>query len=71
MVYADPSPLYAMPWLKNIWYNFCGEYAYKVKSVLPDTFVQTGGDATVSDGWRDLPNYFKMRDELLMYYMSW
>jgi hypothetical protein len=71
MVYADPSPLYSMVWLKHVWYNFCASYAFALKFMLPDLYVQTGGDATVSDGWRNLPNYFAMRDALKMYYMEW
>jgi len=33
--------------------------------------VMVVGDATVANGWRDLDNYYKMRDLLGMHYMSW
>ena len=38
---------------------------------LPNTKVMTTGAATVANGWRDLENYYEMRDLLGMHYMSW
>lgn len=67
---VDLSPLKEMTWLKNLWMIFRGG-AYELSQVLPDTKVVASGEATVDSGWRDLPNYFAMRDCLKMYYMSW
>ena len=64
------DPLKEMPWLKNIWMIFKSG-AYELTQALPNTRVVSSGDATVASGWRDLPNYYAMRDALMMYYMSW
>ena len=64
------EPLIQMPWLKNVWMIF-KKSAYILTQALPDTRVVSSGNATVASGWRDLPNYYAMRDWLKMYYMSW
>lgn len=64
------EPLTEMPWLKNVWMIF-KKSAYVLTQALPDTKVVSSGNATVASGWRDLPNYYAMRDRLKMYYMSW
>lgn len=64
------DPLKEMTWLKNLWMIFKGS-AYVMTQALPDTRVVASGTATVDSGWRDLPNYYAMRDCLKMYYMSW
>ncbi len=70
--FADFTPIESMTWLKNLWVIHCKSgTAYRLSQALPDTKVQGAGDATVASGWRDLPNYYAMRDELGMYYMSW
>lgn len=70
--FASFEPIKEMTWLKNLWVINCsGGTAYKMSQALPNTKVQGSGSATVDSGWRDLPNYYAMRDELGMYYMSW
>lgn len=70
--FASFEPVKQMTWLKNLWVINCGGgVVYKMSQALPDTKVQGSGAATVDSGWRDLPNYFKMRDLLGMHYMSW
>ena len=70
--YASFEPIRQMTWLKNLWVIGCSSgTAYRMSQALPDTKVQGAGDATVDSGWRDLPNYYAMRDELGMHYMSW
>ena len=70
--FADFEPIKEMTWLKNLWVIDCsGGTAYKMSQALPDTKVQGAGSATVDSGWRDLPNYYDMRDVLGMHYMSW
>ena len=70
--FASFEPVKEMTWLKNLWVIGCNSgTAYKMSQALPDTKVQGSGKATVDSGWRDLPNYYKMRDLLGMHYMSW
>lgn len=70
--WGDVEPLYKMTWLKNLWCVERGAYiALQLQNALPKTHVNYGGNATVANGWRKLPNYFKMRDALGMYYMEW
>ena len=67
----DVEPLKKVTWLKNLWMVFRGKSAPEMVEALPDTNVVYTGTATVDSGWRDLPNYFAMRDELKMFYMTW
>lgn len=70
--FASFKPIKQMTWLKNLWVINCSSgTAYKMSQALPDTKVQGSGKATVDSGWRDLPNYYAMRDILGMHYMSW
>ena len=69
--FADPEPLYQMTWLKNLWVMERGDaVTYQLTQALPDTHVVGGAHDAISYGWRKLPNYFKMRDALDMYYMD-
>jgi len=71
-VYADFAPIGEMTWLKNLWMVECSTRArYEMTQALPDTRVMVTGAATVANGWRDLDNYYAMRDLLEMHYMSW
>lgn len=67
----EVEPLKQMTWLKNLWMVFRPNSAPEMIEALPNTNVVYGGSATVDSGWRDLPNYFAMRDELKMFYMTW
>lgn len=69
--FADMEPIKQMTWLHNLWMIGRSGAAYMMVEALPDTHVQYAGDATVACGWRDLQNYFDMRDALGMEYMSW
>jgi hypothetical protein len=61
-----------MTWLKNLWMIDCSSRArYEMSQALPDTNIMLYGAATVANGWRNLDNYYKMRDLLGMHYMSW
>ncbi|MGN0977488.1 MAG: hypothetical protein ACI4PH_05475 [Faecousia sp.] len=68
---ADVTPICQMTWLKNVWCIFRPASAGKIAQALPNTHVVGSGNATVSSGWRNLPNYYAMRDALNMYYMKW
>lgn len=70
--YADSEPIGKMTWLKNLWMIGCSSGAkYRMTQALPETKVMVSGSATVANGWRNLDNYYKMRDLLGMAYMSW
>lgn len=70
--FADFEPIKKMTWLKNLWMVGCSTRArYEMPQALPDTKVMVTGAATVANGWRDLDNYYAMRDLLGMHYMSW
>lgn len=70
--YADFAPIQEMTWLKNLWMIGCSAGARnRVPQSLTETTVMISGSATVANGWRELPNYFAMRDALGMYYMEW
>ena len=68
--WGNIEPLRGMTWLKNLWMIYRRE-GREMAEALPDTRVVYYGTATVDSGWRDLPNYFEMRDNLMMFYMSW
>ncbi len=69
--FANPEPISQMTWLKNLW---CMERSaaiqYQWRQDLPDTNIVGIGTDVVAYGWRKLPNYYKMRDALDMYYMK-
>lgn len=70
--FVDFTPVGEMTWLKNLWMVGCSRgAAYRMSEALPNTHMVVSGSATVSGGWRDLPNYYAMRDVMGMYYMSW
>lgn len=69
--YPDLAPLAKMTWLNNLWMVGRTTGAYEVAQALTETKIVTSGSATVAGGWRDLPNYYAMRDLLEMHYMSW
>ena len=70
--YADVEPLLQMTWLKNLW---CVSRGYgsvqTLKEGLPSTVnIFNYGEITVGGGWRQLSNYYAMRDVLGMHYMK-
>jgi len=63
-----------MPWLKNLWTSkntpTDEERAYLAEH-LPDTHIYYDGYTPTSGGWRELENYYGMRDLLEMPYNPW
>jgi len=71
-IYADFAPIGEMTWLNNLWMIGCSDGPrYRMTQALTDTKVMVTGSATVANGWRELDNYYKMRDLLGMEYMKW
>ncbi len=76
--YCDPAPIAQMTWLKNLWWsgvhNTYGNPASNAKAVCEATLVNTHLRFDLAHptagGWRQLPNYYKMRDIMGMFYMG-
>lgn len=76
--YGDPTPLTKMTWLKNLWWaNVDGTYGLpcsNAKAVLtealPNTRMRFDIAHPTAGGWRQLPNYFAMRDLMGMFYLT-
>lgn len=73
---ADPMVLKEMTWLKNLWvskHQFRSEADMAaLQEALPNTFIKFSDyNLLARNGWRDLQNYFDMRDLLGMPYNTW
>lgn len=67
---GDLSAVFKMTHLKNLWLTGCSEQTYRqAKAAMPDTNIGYNYKGT-NTGWRNLPNYYKMRDAMLMFYMN-
>lgn len=70
--FADVEPLLQMTWLKHLWAVDRGPQAlHTLRTAFEDTETQVfyGSQHTVGGIWRQLPNYYAMRDLLGMPYM--
>jgi len=68
MVFKD------MPWLKNLWINRNGVTQAEhdeLQAALPNTRIESKHGFITGNGWRQIDNYFKMRDLLGMPYNAW
>lgn len=70
VTYGDITTLLKMNWLKNLWMVECEQQDYQLaRSALTSTYI--GYDyKSPHDGWRELNNYFRLRDEMLMFYLD-
>lgn len=71
--YAEASTLLQMPWLENIWWS--GHWAvpgiaYQLRQTHPNIRVEYNTTSSTGGGWRELPNYYAMRDLVGMGYMT-
>lgn len=67
---GDISAILEMTWLENLWVVGGSREIYQqVMEALPDTNIGYYY-GNPDDGWRSLPNYFKMRDTMLMFYLT-
>lgn len=66
------EPLTQMTWLKHLWLpataNTVGPRRTQLVEALPNTVVNFKGSGSTGNGWREIPNYYKMRDLLNMGY---
>ena len=71
LTYGDAEIIAQMTWLKNLWWKDAG-YKRQVilEEALPNTNMKFNPSYTVANGWRELQNYYDMRDILGMHYMK-
>ena len=71
LTYGDAEIIAQMTWLKNLWWKGAG---YKRQVLLEEALTTTNMNFTpsytVAGGWRELQNYYDMRDLLGMHYMK-
>lgn len=76
--YGDPTPLTKMTWLKNLWWaNVDGTHGLPCSNAkeilteaLPNTRMRFDIAHPTAGGWRQLENYFAMRDLMGMFYLT-
>lgn len=66
------QPLLEMTWLKNLWWGgwLMRTYEAQFREALPNTRLCHDSASSTGNGWRELDNYFAMRDILGMWYMT-
>lgn len=71
---GDPMVFKEMTWLKNLWINgnaLTDSEKKELEAALPNTYIKYCYGMMAGNGWRDLQNYFDMRDLLGMPYNTW
>jgi len=71
--YGDPTPLTRMPWLQTIWWSghwSASSYAHQFRQNNPDIRLEFDTVSSTGSGWRELENYYDMRDLLGVHYMT-
>lgn len=77
--YGDPTPICQMTWLKNLWWNGVeGDQtlvrfnaAQRLREALPNTTMKFNLETpNVDNGWRQLQNYYNMRDLMDVFYLT-
>ncbi len=67
--HADPEPVTKMTWLNNLWWAEPPMEEAEFQQFLPDTHLMFLHHSSTGNGWRQLQNYYDMRDYLGMHYM--
>lgn len=77
--YGDPEPITKMTWLKNLWWSGiegsvglpCSDAPQRLRQALPNTNMKFNMETpNVNNGWRQLKNYYAMRDLMDIFYLS-
>lgn len=71
---GDPMVFKEMTWLKNLWIDgndLTDAEKKELEAALPNTYIKYCYGMMAGNGWRDLQNYFDMRDLLGMPYNTW
>lgn len=71
----DVTVFYQMTWLENLWMRGYWDYdgQERLQAALPNTnfvFGSIEDTSATGSGWRELDNYYAMRDALGMFYMT-
>lgn len=69
----DVEHLVKMTWLKRLWLPgtfMSAEEQRALREAIPDAKILFRANASTTDGWRQSPNYYKMRDLLGMEYLT-
>lgn len=78
LTYGEPDVIAEITWLKNLWWCDANgannsqrrEAVARMCENLKDTKIAIYVDHPTAGGWRNLPNYFKMRDLMGMFYLT-
>lgn len=71
LTWGSADTIAQMTWLKNLWWiGLDGQRAQQLREALPDTNICNKGNRTVDGGWRQLQNYYDLRDMLGMGYLT-
>lgn len=77
--YGDPEPILQMTWLKNLWWSGiegtyglpCSDAPQRLREALPNTNMKFNLETpNVNNGWRQLENYYAMRDLMDVFYLT-
>lgn len=77
--YGDPGPILQMTWLKNLWWSGiegsyglpCSDAPQRLREALPNTNMKFNLETpNVNNGWRQLDNYYAMRDLMDVFYLT-
>lgn len=72
--FINPEPLAQMTWLKNLWINIVpltAEQRTLLSESLPNTHIEFDHGWPTGGGWRELQNYYDMRDFMGLPYNHW
>ena len=79
LTYGDPAPIAKMTWLKNLWWSGvdgtvglpCSNAKAILTEALPNTCMKFNLQTpNVNNGWRQLDNYYAMRDLMEVFYLQ-
>ena len=78
LTYGDPDVIAQMAWLKNLWWCDANGYASPTRreavermcQTLTDTRIAIYIDHPTAGGWRQLDNYYAMRDLMDVFYLT-
>lgn len=79
LTYGDPAPILQMTWLKNLWWCgiegsqglVCSDAPQRLREALPNTNLKFNMETpNVNNGWRQLENYYAMRDLMDVFYLT-
>ncbi len=73
LTFGAPEPLMEMTWLNNLWWaahDMTDAQVAALQEALPDTRIVFPSYGSTGDGWRDLENYFRLRDMMGMPYLT-